>query len=32
MRFTGDDVLRTPQETCRRVRHRLQERLARLAP
>ena len=32
MRFTGDDVLRTPQDTVRRVRHRLQERLARLAP
>jgi very-short-patch-repair endonuclease len=32
MRFTSDDVLRTPQETVRRVRNRLAERRARLAP
>ena len=32
MRFTGDDVLRTPHDTVRRVRHRLEERLTRLAP
>ncbi|WP_214403112.1 DUF559 domain-containing protein [Pseudonocardia lacus] len=32
MRFTSDDVLRTPNDTVRRVRNRLAERLARLAP
>ncbi|MCO1654720.1 DUF559 domain-containing protein [Pseudonocardia humida] len=32
MRFTRDDVLRTPNETVRRVRARLAERTARLAP
>ncbi|HZG90214.1 MAG TPA: hypothetical protein VEZ42_08370, partial [Pseudonocardia sp.] len=31
MRFTVDDVLRTPGDTVRRVRHRLAERHARFA-
>jgi hypothetical protein len=31
MRFTRDDVLRAPQDTVRRVRRRLDERLARFA-